>query len=227
MHALSRRIRAYIARRRREASQDVTPEYGGIRAPARTEGPSFDWARDLARHVRTDPEAKAVLRAYRRKLSIINRSAEKLRAVEDILRLHPDDRMVIFTASNRMALETSARFLIPALTAHSDKRERNAVLDLFTQGKIRALVACQVLNEGWDAPAVKVGVVLGGEKGTKEAVQRIGRLLRKTGDRTARLYEVVVQDSPEVSRARHRARTDAYQAATRLSLDQARQLDLF
>lgn len=230
-HALSRRIRAYIARRRREASQDGALEHGRVQAHGRAaawgEGPTFDWTRDLARHARTDPEAKAVLRAYRRKLSIINRSAEKLRVVEDILRLHPDNQVVIFTASNRMALEVSARFLIPALTAHSDKRERSAILDLFAQGKIRALVACEVLNEGWDAPAVKVGVVLGGEKGTKEAVQRIGRLLRKTGDRTARLYEVVVQDSPEVSRARRRARTDAYQTATRLSLDQARQLDLF
>ena len=134
---------------------------------------------------------------------------------------------MIFTASNRMALEVSARFLIPALTAHSDKHERNAILDLFAQGKIRALAACEVLNEGWDAPAVKVGVVLGGEKGTKEAVQRIGRLLRKTGDRVARLYEVVVQDSPDVSKARRRSHTDAYQTATRLSLDQARQVDLF
>jgi len=231
VHALSRRIRAYIARRRREGWLEGAPENGGVPGhgrPARGgEGKPFDWTRDLARHARSDPEARAVLRAYRRKLSIINRAAEKLRVVEDILRLHPDHQVVIFTASNRMALETSARFLIPALTAHSDKRERNAILDLFAQGTIRALVACEVLNEGWDAPAVKVGVVLGGEKGTKEAVQRIGRLLRKTGDRTARLYEVVVQDSPEVSRARRRARTDAYQTATRLSLDQARQLDLF
>jgi superfamily II DNA or RNA helicase len=219
VHVLSRRIRAYIARRRKESSRGE--------APTQNETRPFDWTRDLVRHARTDPEAKAVLRAYRRKVSIINRSVEKLRVVEDILRLHPDDQVVIFTASNRMALEVSARFLIPALTAHSDKHERNAILDLFAQGKIRALAACEVLNEGWDAPAVKVGVVLGGEKGTKEAVQRIGRLLRKTGDRVARLYEVVVQDSPDVSKARRRSHTDAYQTATRLSLDQARQVDLF
>ncbi|MGQ0548549.1 MAG: DEAD/DEAH box helicase, partial [Armatimonadota bacterium] len=115
----------------------------------------------------------------------------------------------------------------PALTAHSDKRERNRVLDLFAQGRVRALVACEVLNEGWDAPAMKVGVVLGGEKGLREAVQRLGRLLRKCGDRAARLYEVIVQESPDVARARRRGRTDAFQGAPRLSLDQARQVDLF
>lgn len=208
--ALSRRIRAYVARRRRTL-----------------QAREFDWLQDVARQARTDPEARAVLRAYRRKLAIVDRSTEKLRVLEDILRLHPHDQVVIFTATNRMALETSARFLIPALTTYSGKEERSRILDLFAQGRIRALVACEVLNEGWDAPAVKVGVVLGGAKGTKEAVQRLGRLLRKTGDRAARLYEVIVQESPDVMRARRRRRTDAYQAAPYRSLDQARQLDLF
>ncbi len=125
-----------------------------------------------------------------------------------------------------MALDVSARFLIPALTAHSDKQERNAVLDGFARGTLRAIAACEVLNEGWDAPAVKVGIVLGGEKGTREAVQRLGRLLRRSGERPARLYEVVIEETPDVQRARRRGRTDAYQGATRLSLGQAQQLDL-
>jgi superfamily II DNA or RNA helicase len=203
----SRRVRAYLLERRREA-------------------PEFQW-KDLARLARTDADAREVLRAYRRKLAILHRSTEKLRVVEDILRLHPEEQCVIFTASNRMALDVSARFLIPALTAHSDKRERNDVLDGFGRGAFRALAACEVLNEGWDAPALKVGVVLGGEKGVKEAVQRIGRLLRRSGDRMARLYEVVVQETPDLARARRRGRSDAYKAAARLSLGTAKQLDLF
>lgn len=203
----SRRIRAYIARRRREERD-------------------FDWKEDLVKVSRTDPEAKEILRCYRRKLGIVNRSAEKLRVLEDILRLHPAEQCVVFTASNRMALDVSARFLIPALTAHSDKQERNAVLDGFARGTLRALVACEVLNEGWDAPAVKVGVVLGGERGAREAVQRLGRLVRKSGNRPARLYEVVVEETPDVKRARRRTDTDAYQSATRLSLGQAKQIDL-
>jgi superfamily II DNA or RNA helicase len=125
-----------------------------------------------------------------------------------------------------MALDVSTRFLIPALTAHSGKHERNAVLDLFARGTIRAIAACEVLNEGWDAPALKVGVVLGGEKGTREAVQRLGRLLRRSGDRAARLYEVVIEETSDVRRARRRTQTDAYQGAPRLSLGQAKQLDL-
>ena len=126
-----------------------------------------------------------------------------------------------------MALDVSPRFLTPALTAHSDKHERNRVLDAFAAGRLKALAACEVLNEGWDAPAVKVGVVLGGEKGVREAVQRLGRLLRRSGDRAARLYEVVLQETPDVARARRRGKSDAYRRAPRLSLGQANQIDLF
>jgi superfamily II DNA or RNA helicase len=204
---LSRAIRRYVAARRREHG-------------------AFDWA-EMARRSREDKEARDILRRFRRKLAIVNRSAEKLRVVEDILRLHPGEPCVIFTASNRMALDVSARFLIPALTAHSGKQERNDVLDAFAAGRLPALVACEVLNEGWDAPAVKIGVVLGGDKGVREAVQRLGRLLRRSGDRAARLYEVVVQETADVGRARRRAKTDAYRRAPRLSLGQANQLDLF
>lgn len=204
---LSRSIRRYVAARLRE------------------EG-AFDWA-EMAQRSRTDPEARDILRRWRRKLAIVNRSAEKLRVLEDVFRLHADEPCVVFTASSRMALDVSARFLIPAITAHSDKDERNRVLDAFAAGRIRALAACEVLNEGWDAPEVKIGVVLGGEKGVREAVQRLGRLLRRTGDRGARLYEVVLQETPDAARARRRGRTDAYRRAPRLSLGQASQRDLF
>jgi superfamily II DNA or RNA helicase len=205
--ALSRRIRRYVAAQRQEDA-------------------SFDW-NELARRSRTDPEAREIHRAWRHKQAILNRSAEKLRALEDILALHPAEPVVIFTASNRMALDVSARFLIPAITSHSDKHERRRVLDGFAAGTFRALAACQVLNEGWDAPAVKVGVVLGGDRGVREAVQRLGRILRRSGDRAARLYEVVVQETADVARARRRGRTNAYRRAPRLSLGQANQLDLF
>lgn len=204
---LSRRIRAYVAKRR---SEDA----------------GFDWREDLVKLSRTDPAAREILRSYHRRLTLLHRSAEKIRVVEDILRLHASDQCVVFTASNRMALDVSARFLIPALTSHSDKKERNAVLDLFARGHLRAVAACEVLNEGWDAPAVKVGIVLGGERGAREAVQRLGRLLRRSGNRSARLYEVIVEETPDVRRARGRTQTDAYKGAARLSLGQAHQLDL-
>lgn len=45
-------------------------------------------------------------------------------------------------------------------------------------------------------------------------------------ERAARLYEVPVEGTPDIRRARRRARTDAYQGAPRLSFGHAHQLDL-
>jgi superfamily II DNA or RNA helicase len=109
-----------------------------------------------------------------------------------------------------MAMDVSRRFLIPTLLNHSRKKERLAVLDGFAEGRFPAIVANQVLDEGVDVPEAKVAVVIGGQSSTRQAKQRLGRILRKTGDARATLYEVVCQDTREVERSRDRRRSDAY-----------------
>ena len=55
----------------------------------------------------------------------------------------------------------------------------------------------QVLNEGVDVPAANVGIILSGTGSVREHVQRLGRLLRKHGDKQALLYEVVTRGTAE------------------------------
>ena len=59
------------------------------------------------------------------------------------------------------------------------------------------MVTCQVLNEGVDVPAANVGIILSGTGSVREHVQRLGRLLRKHGDKQALLYEVVTRGTAE------------------------------
>ena len=55
-----------------------------------------------------------------------------------------------------------------------------------------------------------MAVVLGGLSSTRQAKQRLGRILRKTGAARAVLYEVVCQDTNDEERSRKRRRSDAY-----------------
>ncbi len=110
--------------------------------------------------------------------------------------------MLIFTGSNAMAREVSRRFLIPCLLNHCQKRERREVLEGFANGTYPALVANQVLDEGVDVPEVKVAVVIGGTASTKQAKQRLGRILRRSGNARATLYEIVCADTTEEQRSR-------------------------
>jgi superfamily II DNA or RNA helicase len=138
------------------------------------------------------------MKAYFRKKAIEDRAAEKLRVLEDLFRLHARQKTIVFAGSNAMALEVSQRFLLPTILSHTPKRERLAVLDGFASGEFPAIVA-------------KVAVVIGGQASTRQATQRLGRILRPVGESRAVLYEVVCETSGEVERSRKRRRSDAYQ----------------
>lgn len=175
----------------------------------REQDPGFEW-RNLSAESLTDGAASSILRAFREKESIEQRAAEKFRVLEDLFRLHLGSPMIVFTGSNLMAREISTRFLIPCLLSHCGKRERLDYLEGLRDGVYPALVANQVLDEGVDLPEVKVAVILGGKSTTRQAKQRLGRILRRRGDARATLYEVVTEDTNEVKRSRKRRRSDAY-----------------
>jgi len=172
--------------------------------------PGYTW-QDLCKESGQDPHARHAQRAYYLKQSIENRAAEKLRVLEDIFRLHNGQQILVFAGSNAMAIEVSRRFLVPTILSHTRKRERLTVLDGFATGQFSVLVANRVLDEGVDVPEAKVAVVIGGQASTRQAKQRLGRVLRRSGNARATLYEVVCEDTKEVDRSRKRRRSDAYE----------------
>jgi len=172
--------------------------------------PDFSWE-DLCAETGKTPEARRALRAYFAKKAIEDRAEEKLRVLEDLFRLHAGSPTIVFAGSNAMARDVSRRFLIPCLLSHCGKRERLEVLSGLESATYPALVANQVLDEGVDLPACKVAIVIGGMASTKQAKQRLGRILRKSGNARATLYEVVCADTNEERRSRQRRSNDAYQ----------------
>lgn len=189
--ALSSQVRRYLAQRRQAE-------------------PTFSWE-DLTAETGKDPAARQTLQAYFARKAIEDRAAEKLRVLEDLFRLHAGSSVLIFTGSNAMARDVSRRFLIPCLLSHCGKKERLEILDGLREGAYPALVANQVLDEGVDVPEVKVAVVIGGMASTRQAKQRLGRILRKAGNARATLYEVVCAATKEEYRSRRRRESDAYE----------------
>jgi len=176
----------------------------------RKEQSGYSW-QDLCKESGKEPQARNAQKAYYLKQSIENRAAEKLRVLEDVFRLHKGQQILVFAGSNIMAIEVSRRFLVPTILSHTRKRERLAVLDGFAKGRFEVLVANRVLDEGIDVPEAKVAVIIGGQGSTRQAKQRLGRVLRKSGNARATLYEVVCENTKEVQRSRKRRKSDAYE----------------
>lgn len=179
--------------------------------------PTYGWD-NLCAEAGKDPAARRAQNAHYLKKSIEDRAAEKLRVVEDLFRLHAGERVLIFAGSNAMAIDVSRRFLIPTLLSHSRKAERREVLEGFSANRFPAIVANQVLDEGVDVPAAKVAVVIGGMASTRQAKQRLGRILRRSGESRATLYEIVCEGTNDVTRSRKRRRSDAYEKVKRKRL---------
>jgi len=157
------------------------------------------------------PQGRAAFLAYREQKTISQAAPAKLRLLEQLLERHRTDRMLIFTADNATVYQIARRFLVPAITHQTKTKERRAILERFHSGEYGVLVTSQVLNEGVDVPAASVGIILSGTGSVREHVQRLGRLLRKYGEKQATLYEVITRNTAEEFTSDRRRQHHAYQ----------------
>ncbi len=148
--------------------------------------------------------------AWRLQKRLATCASGKLDALGHLLRLHCGDRMIIFTADNATAYEISRRFLVPAITHQTKVSERSTVLARLRSGEYGAVVTSRVLNEGVDVPEANVAVIVSGSGSVREHVQRLGRILRKQGDKRALLYELVAGDTVEAFTSKRRREHIAY-----------------
>lgn len=167
------------------------------------------WAQFIIRASQSDAGLRA-LEAYRTQKRISLTAKAKVAYVEHLLAVHRDDRTLVFTQNNHTAYEVSRRFLIPAITHQTKLKERSEILQHLSEGIYNAVVTSKVLNEGVDVPAASVAIIMAGSGSVREHVQRLGRILRKHGDKRAVLYELITADTIETFTSERRREHDAY-----------------
>jgi superfamily II DNA or RNA helicase len=167
------------------------------------------WSDFIMRAARND-EGRRALAAYRRQREIAFTAPAKLAYVERLLEQHSNDRIIIFTEDNATVYLVSRRFLVPAITHKTKVRERSAILAGLADGTYGAVATSRVLNEGVDIPEANVAIVMSGSGSVREHVQRLGRVLRKKGDKRALLYELVASGTSEASTSQRRRDHVAY-----------------
>jgi len=173
-------------------------------------GGSHGWQRFIQATCRS-PEGRAAFQAYREQKRIAVAAPAKLHLLEQLLDRHRGDRILIFTSANATAYLIARQFLVPAITHQTKTKERQQILQRFHSGEYPVVVTSQVLNEGVDVPSANVGIILSGTGSVREHVQRLGRLLRKQGDKQALLYEVVSRGTAEEFTSERRRQHHAYE----------------
>ena len=167
------------------------------------------WDEFIKRCARS-PEGRQAMAMYRRQREIAFGAPGKIDVVEQLLAKHRKDRALLFTDDNATAYTVARRFLIPIITHQTKVRERSDILERFARGAYTAVVTSKVLNEGVDVPDANIAIVISGSGSIREHVQRLGRVLRKKGDKHATLYELVSANTTESYTSDRRREHSAY-----------------
>ena len=167
------------------------------------------WNDFIMRSSRTAAGQRA-MRAYRRQRELSLGAKAKIDHVERLLEAHRTEKVLVFTQDNATAYGISKRFLIPIITHQTKVKERSEILERFADGRYRAIATSKVLNEGVDVPDASVAIIISGSGSVREHVQRLGRILRRKGDKFATLYELVSRKTGEVGTSERRREHVAY-----------------
>lgn len=149
-------------------------------------------------------------RLLEKRADIIKNAANKMPAFEKILdQLKTNDELdnlIIFVSPQQretvLQILQKKEIIAHQLTQEEgtkiEKRyggisERQHIIRLFKQGFYKALVAIKCLDEGIDIPTASRGILLSSSTNPREYVQRIGRIIRQSPDKTfAYLYDICV-----------------------------------
>lgn len=189
----------------RKKYQEDHGRFSAVFKPFARQNPGSSW-QDFTSVAMQSVEGRAALAAWRRSRRLLSMTRKKLAAVHEILERHRSSKVLVFTADNDAAYTIARRELIMPITCEIRRTERSRVLSAFREGSLRALVSSRVLNEGIDVPDADVAVIVGGTRGEREHVQRIGRLLRPGPGKRATVYELVSAGTREVAQSRERRR---------------------
>lgn len=190
-----------------EEQWEYDTRYSQYRDFLRSRGIRIRSARDYQRFVmRTgrNPEARRALLARNRAMDIALNSSTKIEYLKTLLESNPNDKALVFTRHNKLVYRISHEMLIPAITHQTPKEERTEILQRFRSGRYRSIVTSQVLDEGVNVPDASLAVILSGTGSSRQFIQRLGRVLRKTEGKQAKMVELVSQGTAETRLSRRR-----------------------
>jgi superfamily II DNA or RNA helicase len=162
------------------------------RAPGeRSSGPAFfQWARMMSSRGGGDVGSMAskLIGDISRRKELLHSMSARAQAVERLLKrefqLNPDARAILFHESIDEVMRLFIRLRnagLPAIAEHSElpASVREAGLDIFRKGIARVIVSARSLIEGFNVPAVDIGIIVASSTSVRQRIQSLGRVLRR------------------------------------------------
>jgi superfamily II DNA or RNA helicase len=171
-------------------SRSITDAMSQLRAQRDSDGDFFSWARGVA--TRNKGELGAIAMRFvsdtSKRRELLNRLESRHRAVESLLRqefaLNKDARVILFHESINEVMDLFLRLRALGLDAIMEHSElpgsyRESGLELFRTGTAKIIVSARSLIEGFNVPAVDIGIIVASSGSVRQRIQSLGRVLRR------------------------------------------------
>lgn len=159
----------------------------------------------LAAARRKDPTAIAALGAIANKKVLLSKIESKKQRVLEIIQQYPNDIILLFSESIE-AIEQLYGYLITQGVScgiyHSGMKHDRRDSNLEQWGKsFRVLLSCRALDRGIDLPEARIAIIIASGKGSRQLIQRVGRIIRPQPNKTAECYVVSAEGTDEAQHA--------------------------
>lgn len=170
--------------------------------------PNYSYSIENIKHALTnrDYNASKLMRAITKRRQIIQNSLSKVLVATHIVvkeLIYLNSKIIIFNEfinAVDMLEKRLQHHNINVGVYHSKlkKKERKEILDKFRNDKFRVLIGVKCLDEGLDVPDANIAIIVGGSSSKRQQIQRIGRVLRKRGNKEATVYQIYIKDYKDV-----------------------------
>ena len=149
--------------------------------------------------------ARAVLVLSITRKDVVYRAESRISCVQNLVsRIPQTSKVLIFNERIEVAeaIYKKLQQLFPGQVGryHSEMDEgiRKITLRKYQDSEIRILVSCRALDEGLNVPETDVGIIASSTSSSRQRIQRLGRILRRSGkDQSACLYYLYIGSSNE------------------------------
>lgn len=141
--------------------------------------------------------ARQYLKAFSQRIDVLSNAQKKYEWISELATAVQKSRgAIVFTRRVDAAEQISAELAsgdvaVEAVHSGLSRAQRRDRLGALRRGRLQAVVAPTVLDEGIDVPDVDLGVVMGGSKSRRQMIQRMGRVLRLKADGRKATFVIV------------------------------------
>lgn len=153
---------------------------------------------------------EALERLLRDRARISNSAHARLPTAVRLIERHRGERAIVFheqidAAEVLTASLTRRQHRAAAYHSALGPTHRQDNLRLFRRGEIDILVTCRALDEGINVPDASVAVIAASTSGTRQRIQRLGRVLRPAPGKERAVVYTIYASEPEGERLRKEA----------------------